>query len=64
VPLPRWLPNKQIAGEIHRNSRANRIVEGRIGIAYGENLQHAEAQTHLIVQIIRESAPAVRGYRG
>jgi small conductance mechanosensitive channel len=35
------IPNKQIAGEIHRNSRANRIVEGRIGIAYGENLERA-----------------------
>ncbi len=35
------IPNKQIAGEIHRNSRANRIVEGRIGIAYGENLARA-----------------------
>jgi len=35
------IPNKQIAGEIHRNSRANRIVEGRIGIAYGEDLARA-----------------------
>lgn len=38
------IPNKHIAGEIHRNSRANRIVEGRIGIAYGEDLERAVEQ--------------------
>jgi len=40
------IPNRQIVGEIHRNSYANRIVEGRIGIAYGENAERA-------VEIIR-----------
>ena len=35
------IPNKHIAGEIYRNSRANRIVEGRIGIAYGEDIERA-----------------------
>ena len=48
------IPNKQIAGEIHRNSRANRIVEGRIGIAYGENLQHA-------VELVRDAVAAFDG---
>jgi len=28
------IPNKQIVGEIHRNSYGRRLVEGRIGIAY------------------------------
>ena len=40
------IPNRQIVGEIHRNSYANRIVEGRVGIAYGENANRA-------VEIIR-----------
>lgn len=31
------IPNKHIVGEIHTNSRSNRIVEGRIGIAYDAN---------------------------
>jgi small conductance mechanosensitive channel len=35
------IPNKQIAGEIHRNSYANRILEGRIGIDYGANVERA-----------------------
>ncbi len=48
------IPNKQIAGEIHRNSRANRIVEGRIGIAYGENLQRA-------VELVRDAVAAFDG---
>jgi small conductance mechanosensitive channel len=40
------IPNRQIVGEIHRNSYANRVVEGRIGVAYGENAERA-------VEIIR-----------
>ncbi len=28
------IPNKHIIGEIHRNSQANRIVEGQVGVAY------------------------------
>jgi small conductance mechanosensitive channel len=35
------IPNKHIAGEIHRNSYANRIVEGSIGIDYGANVERA-----------------------
>ena len=31
------IPNKQIAGEIHRNSQSNRIIEGEIGIAYSSD---------------------------
>jgi len=37
------IPNRQIAGEIHRNSFANRIVEGKIGIAYGEDMERSIA---------------------
>lgn len=48
------IPNKHIAGEIHRNSRANRIVEGRIGVAYGENIERA-------VELVRG---AVGGFDG
>ena len=28
------IPNKHIVGEFHKNSQANRIVEGQVGIAY------------------------------
>ena len=31
------IPNKHVVGEIHRNSFANRIVEGQVGIAYGDD---------------------------
>ncbi len=48
------IPNKQIAGEIHRNSRANRIVEGRISVAYGENLQRA-------VELVRAAVESFDG---
>ena len=40
------IPNKHIVGETFRNSYANRILEGRIGIAYEANAEHA-------VEIIR-----------
>ncbi|MFT5519886.1 MAG: small conductance mechanosensitive channel [Enterobacterales bacterium] len=30
------IPNKQVTGEIHRNSHQNRIMEGSVGIAYSE----------------------------
>jgi small conductance mechanosensitive channel len=42
------IPNKQIAGEIHRNSYANRIVEGRVGIDYGADIERA-------VELVREA---------
>jgi small conductance mechanosensitive channel len=48
------IPNKQIAGEIHRNSRANRIVEGRISVAYGENVQRA-------VELVRAAVESFDG---
>jgi len=35
------IPNKQIVGEIHRNSYGNRVVEGRIGVAYSADPRHA-----------------------
>ena len=37
------IPNKHIVGEIHANSEENRIVEGCIGIAYGEDPRRAIA---------------------
>jgi len=48
------IPNRQIAGEIHRNSFANRIIEGRIGVAYGEDLDTA-------VAIVRDTIAAFEG---
>jgi small conductance mechanosensitive channel len=48
------IPNKQIAGEIHRNSYANRVVEGRIGIAYGADVARA-------VEIVRRTVEAFDG---
>lgn len=41
------IPNRQIAGEIHRNSAENRLVEGSIGISYADDPTRA-------VAIIRE----------
>lgn len=41
------IPNKQILGEIHSNSEANRIVEGQIGIAY-------QADPELAIATIQE----------
>jgi len=35
------IPNRHVVGEIHRNSRANRVIEGRVGIAYGSDPEHA-----------------------
>jgi len=35
------IPNKHVVGEIHRNSYANRLVEGSIGIAYGDDPDRA-----------------------
>jgi small conductance mechanosensitive channel len=31
------IPNKQIAGEVHINSHANRVVEGSVGVSYGDD---------------------------
>jgi len=35
------IPNKHVVGEIHRNSYANRLVEGSIGIAYSDDPDRA-----------------------
>ncbi|MBV1905725.1 MAG: mechanosensitive ion channel [Pseudomonadales bacterium] len=35
------IPNKQITGEIHRNSHTNRIMEGSVGIAYSSAPERA-----------------------
>lgn len=37
------IPNKQIVGEIHRNSYGRRIVEGQIGVAYSADPRQASA---------------------
>jgi small conductance mechanosensitive channel len=44
------IPNRQIAGEIHRNSLANRIIEGKIGVAYGEDIERAIMLTRTAVR--------------
>ena len=35
------IPNKHVVGEVHRNSFANRIVEGQVGIAYSDDPEKA-----------------------
>jgi small conductance mechanosensitive channel len=47
------IPNKQIVGEIHRNSAEHRIVEGEVGIAHGADPHLAIAQ----IRRILDSAP-------
>jgi small conductance mechanosensitive channel len=49
------IPNKHVAGEIHQNSYANRIIEGQVGISYTDDPQaaiaviaEAVAQTHAV----------------
>jgi len=37
------IPNKQIAGEIHTNSYAHRLVEGQVGVAYTDEPERAIA---------------------
>jgi len=57
------IPNRQIAGEIHRNSFANRIIEGKIGIAYGEDIERAIALARTAIRstegVAAEPAPQV-----
>jgi small conductance mechanosensitive channel len=48
------IPNKQIAGEIHTNSFAYRVVEGRVGIAYADDPEHA-------ITVIRSAVLGVDG---
>jgi len=40
------IPNKHIVGEIYRNSYANRILEGHVGIAYEANAARAVEIIH------------------
>jgi len=48
------IPNKHIVGEIHRNSFANRIIEGQVGIAYGSDPEQA-------IVVIRDAIARVEG---
>lgn len=48
------IPNKHIVGEIHHNSRSNRVVEGQVGIAYGSDPEHA-------IAVIRDSLADIDG---
>ncbi len=48
------IPNKQIAGEIHTNSFAFRVVEAQVGIAYSDNPEQA-------IDVIREAVLGVQG---
>ncbi len=51
------IPNKRIVGEIHRNSFSNRIVEGRIGVAYIADPRRAVS---IIWQALRDTPGATR----
>lgn len=57
------IPNKHIVGEIHTNSGTNRIVEGRIGIAYGADPVRAVALIREVLAsfdtVISEPGPQV-----
>jgi small conductance mechanosensitive channel len=48
------IPNKQIAGEIHTNSAENRVVEGKVGIAYSDDPVRG-------IAVIREALAGVQG---
>lgn len=48
------IPNKHIVGEVHRNSFANRIVEGQVGIAYGSDPEKA-------IAVIRDTVAGIDG---
>lgn len=57
------IPNKQIVGEVHRNSYGSRIVEGRIGVAYSADPRLAtdliRRQLQSIAQVAVTPAPQV-----
>jgi small conductance mechanosensitive channel len=50
------IPNRQILGEILRNSYENRVWEGEIGIAYGSDPEKAIA---LVKAVLRDDAAVV-----
>lgn len=47
------IPNKHVVGEIHRNSYANRLVEGSIGVAYSTD---PDAAIEVIRRVIKDAA--------
>jgi small conductance mechanosensitive channel len=51
------IPNKQIAGEIHTNSYANRVVEASVGVAYSDDPE-------LVIGVISDTLAAVEGVTG
>ena len=51
------IPNKHVAGEIHRNSHANRIVEGRVGVDYSADVERA-------VELVRAAVSNHEGVAG
>jgi small conductance mechanosensitive channel len=48
------IPNKHVVGEVHRNSFANRIVEGQVGIAYSADPEQA-------IQVISDTVLQLEG---
>jgi len=57
------IPNKHVVGEIHRNSFANRLVEGSIGVAYGDGPDRAIEVIEKVLgdhpEVTSEPAPQV-----
>ena len=57
------IPNKHIAGEVHINSYANRVVEGSVGVAYDDDpvraIEVIRAVLAADVDVTVEPAPAV-----
>ena len=48
------IPNRQIAGEIHTNSREFRVVEAQVGVAYSDDPERA-------ISVIREALATIDG---
>ena len=57
------IPNKQIAGEVHVNSHANRVVEGSVGVSYDDDPARAiEVIRNLLAadaDVTNDPAPAI-----
>lgn len=57
------IPNKHIVGEVHRNSYANRVIEGQVGIAYGADpetaIQVIRDCIHEIEEVTQDPAPQI-----
>lgn len=54
------IPNKQVMGEIHRNSQANRIIEGSVGIAYCDAPENAIQVIERVLQKTEGLARALK----